>query len=239
MDGFLIGIAVRGDGPTREFVRALETMRTSHEANHNYSIWLSHDPKMFQRLQWGGCTAVRTRDPNRFGRALALHLSGHGAPPKGLVRVDGLVVVHDRQATVLPPSLRGQIPTYDRPLRQAGVILHDAPWVDVDPHTGEVVLEPPALALSAFQEVADRLPRATRPDPVSEPGRYQVTNWFLAAPGSTPISVADAVTAVLGSLSWPVTSDNDLAAVTALFDQTPFDRMAFRTPRELLERIGR
>jgi hypothetical protein len=239
VEGVVIGIAVRGDGPSREFARAVESMRCDRDANHNYSVWLSGDRRVFQRLQWGGCTVVRTRDPNRFGRALALHLSGHGAPSAGLMRTDGVVAVHDGRATVLPVSLRQSIPTYERPLREAGVILHDAPRVDVDPHTGEVVLEAPRLAAAHFDEVVDRLPPAPRREPIAEPGRYPLAGWYFTSLGlaEANMSTADAVAAVLTGLRSRLTHEDQPAAVAAMFERIPFGRLRFLTPRHLLDQM--
>ncbi len=235
----MIGVAVRGDGPGQELARALDAARTDRDANHNYTVWFSGDRRVFQRLQWGGCTVVRTRDPNRFGRALALHLSGHGAPSRGLVRTEGVVAVHDGRATVLPASLRQSVPTFEGPLRRAGVVLHDAPWVDVDPHTGEVVLEPPRLAAARFDEVVARLPPAPGPDPIAEPGRYPLAGWYFPslALGEQHMSTADAVATVLARLRSPLTHEDQPAAVAAIFERTSFGRMLFRTPRQLLEQM--
>jgi hypothetical protein len=235
----VIGLVVRGDGPGDFFRRALEPLRTDSEANHNYSVWFSADPRVFQRLQWGGCTVVRTRDPDRFLRALALHLSGHGIPPMGLLRTDGVVAVHDARATVLPASLRRDIPVYERSLRQAGIILHDSPWVDVDPDSGEVVLEPPRLAASGFDEVVRRLPPARRPEPTVEYGRYPLAGWYtaLVAESEEPMSTAEAVAKVLSGLRSPLTDRNQPMAVARMFERTAFGRLWFRTPRQLLDQI--
>jgi hypothetical protein len=237
----VIGVAVRGDGPLDEFRRVLEPLRSDREANHNYSVWFADDPQVFQRLQWGGCNVVRTRDPNRFARALAFHLSGHGAPPAGLVRTDGVAALHDGRVTVLPGSIRQSIPAYERPLREAGVILHDAPWVDADLASGEVVLQPPRLPADRFDRVVDRLPPADHPDPTAEPGRYPVAAWYFAShdPGKPPMSVADAVGTVLSRLGSPLTQDDQPGALAALFERTPFGYIRLRTPRHLLDQIGR
>ncbi len=240
VEGVVIGVAVRGDSPGDELARALESVRSDRDANHNYSVWFSGDRRVFHRLQWGGCTVVRTRDPSRFGRALALHLSGHGAPSPGLVRTEGVVAAHDGRATVLPGSLRQSIPTFERPLRQAGVILHDAPWVDLDPHAGEVVLEPPRLAAVRLDEVVARLPPAARPDPVAEPGRYPLAGWYFTSTGldDQHMSTADAVATVLSRLRSPLTHESQPAAVAAMFERVPFGRMWFPTPRELLDQMS-
>jgi hypothetical protein len=237
----VIGIAARGDGPLAEFVRALDGVRSKEPPNHNYSVWFSDDPRAFQRLQWGGCTVVRTRDPNRFGLALALHLSGHGVPPQGLLRTDGVVAVRDGSAMVLPAVLRQRIPRFERPLREAGLLLSDAPWVDVDPRTGEVVLDPPPAAVD-FAEVVARLPEARRAEPVAPPGRYRLTGWYFnasrkAPPGEMP--AVEAVAAVLSSLRWPLKEETGPAAVARMLDHVPAARIASGTPGELLEGITR
>jgi hypothetical protein len=237
----VIGIAVRGDGPCDELVRALEPLRSDAKAEHNYSVWFSDDPQVFQRLQWGGCNVVRTRDPNRFARALALHLSGHGAPTPGLVRADGIAAVHDGGVTILPAALRQSMATYERPLRDAGVILHDAPWVDVDPAASDVVLEAPKLPAARFDDVVKHLPASHRPDPAAEPGRYRLAGWYFATvdPGGDPMSQADAVGTVLSRLGWPLTQDDQPEALTAVFERTPFDYIRLGKARDLLDKIGR
>jgi hypothetical protein len=181
---------------------------------------------------------VRTRDPKRFGQALALHLSGHGPPSPGLLRTDGVLALRDGRATVLPTTFRQQIPRYERPLREAGILLHDAPWVDFDPHTGEVALEPPLLAPGYFDDVVDRLPPAPRPDPTPAAGRYPLGSWyFAAAAGEESMSHADAVVAVLNQLRAPLTGGSELRAVATMFEQTPFGRRRFRSLSDLLNQI--
>lgn len=182
---------------------------------------------------------VRTRDPQRFGRALALHLSGHGAPSDGLLRTGGIVAVRDDRATVLPISLRQQIPAYERPLRDAGVILHDAPWVDLDPYTCEIVVGPPALAAMDFNEVTHRLPPPPRPDPVVEAGRYPVTCWYFteAGSGEQHMAESEAVATLLSMLRSRLVDEEQLSAVAAMYERTPFGRLPLRTPGELIEQL--
>lgn len=231
---------MRGDGAAEAFARALEPLRSTQAANHNYTVWFSNDRRVFQRLQWGGCTAVRTRDPDRFGRALALHLSGHGAPSTRLARADGVVAVRDGHATVLPDTLRQRLATYERSLRQAGLILTDAPWVDVDFKTAEIVLEPPRLPPAGFSEAIQQLPSARLPEPVVEPGRYPLKAWYFPFMGSPDApSTADAVTMVLSGLRWPLTDAHQPLAAAAMFQRVPFGWPVFTSPRELLDHLGR
>ena len=236
----MIGVAVRGEGPRDEFLRAIEPLHSDREADHNYSVWFSSDPQVFQRLQWAGCNVIRTRDPKRFARALAFHLSGHGVPPPGLVRADGVIAVHEGRVTVLPASMRQSTATYERPLRDAGIILHDAPWVDADLSTGEVVLSPPPLPAERFDDVVYRLPAAEHPDPTTEPGRYPLAGWYFGSldPGQ-PMSVADAVGTVLSRLGWPLTSEDQPMALAAMFHQTPFGYIQLQSPSDLVDQIVR
>jgi hypothetical protein len=194
---------------------------------------------MFQRLQWGGCTVVRTRDPNRFGRALALHFSGHGPSPIGLLRTDGVVAIHDGRATVLPASFRQQIPNYERPLRDAGVVLHDSPWVDFDPGTGDVAVERPRLATGCFDALVTRLPAARRPDPTAEYGRYPLAGWYFESRASEqgPMSIIDAVATVLSGLRSPVVEENQLSAVTTMLGATPFGRLPLGSASDIVAQM--
>lgn len=234
----VIGVAVRGDGPRDQFVRALVPWHSDRRADHNYSVWFSNDRRSFHRLQWGGCNAVRTRDPERFRRALAHHLGGHGVPPEGLLRTDAIVAVHDGRATMLPASMRQELHRFERPLRQGGVIFHDAPWVDVDPYTGDVVVEPPRLPPDRFDGVAERLPAPTRPEPVLDPGRYSLAAWYFPSTRPLrPMAKIDAMETVLGGLRWPLRDTDQLPALEAVFERTPFDRLPVRTPRELLDQV--
>lgn len=215
-------------------------MRTDVAVAHNYTVWFSTDRHVFQRLEWGGCTVVRTRDPNRFTRALALHLSGHGAPSPGLLRTDGVVAVHDDRAIVLPPSLRQEVSIYERPLREAGIVLHDGPWVDFDPGTGEVALEPPPLPASCFDAVVSALPPARRPDRIAEFGRYPVAYWYFASLTAKhePMAVIDAVTIALSRLRSPLTERGQAAMVAAMFERTPFGWLRLPGPKELIGLIA-
>lgn len=236
-DHVAVGIAVRGDGPRDEFVRALEPWHSDRVANHNYSVWFSNDRRSFHRLQWGGCTVVRTRDPERFRRAIALHLGGHGAPASRLLRADGILAVHDGRATVLPDSMRQSLPKFERPLREGGVLLHDAPWVDIDPNTGEVLVEPPRLPPARFDDLVDGLPQPARLEPVVDPGRYPLAAWYFPAWAEEPMSKPDAVVMVLNGLRWPVSDEDQLRALAAVFEHTLFGPLPWRTPRELLDQV--
>lgn len=239
VDGVVIGMAVRGSGPVRDLIKALEPFRSGHTADHNYTVSLSDDRKVFQRLQWSGCTVVRTRDPDRFTRALALHLAGHGEPATGLIRTDGVVALQGDRATVLPASLRQSLPSFERGLRSAGIVLSDAPWVDVDPHTGEVAVAAPPPWTDRFAAVAAGLPVPPRPDPVVEPGRYPLTGWYFDLVGfeEEPMTLTDAVATVLSGLHWPLSDRDGPVAVTEMLRRTTFGSLALRTPRELADQI--
>ena len=235
-----MGVAVRGDVEAGDiFRRTLETFRTDEQADHNYSVFFSSDRRAFHRLQWGGCTVVRTRDPKRFGQALALHLSGHGSPPAGLLRSDGVVAIRHARATVLPETVRQEIPRYERPLREAEVLLHDAPWVDFDPVTRDIALEESPLAPSFFDTVVNRLPPGPRPEPTLAPGRYPLAAWYFALGRPTqPMAEIDAVAALLSQLHEPIADRRQLRAAATMFEQMPFGRRWFASPSELLGQIS-
>lgn len=141
---------------------------------------------------------------------------------------------------MLPASFRQAIPTFERPLRQAGVALVDAPWVDLDPSNDVVALEPPRLAASHFAAMVDELPTTARPDRPAEPGRYRIAYWYLGSlvPTDHSVSVADAVATVLAGLRNPLLTDDGPSALAAMFERIPFGRWMFQTPRELLEHLG-
>ena len=236
-DHVVVGVAMRGEGPRDHLFRALEPWHSDRVANHNYSIWCSKDRRSFHRIEWGGCTVVRTRDPARFGRALALHLGGHGAPTGRLLRTDGVLAVHDGRATMLPPSMRQSLPRFERPLREGGVIFHDAPWVDIDPYTGEVLLEPPRMPPARFDDIVDGLRPPAQPEPVADPGRHPLAAWYFPPWAHGPMSKADAVEAVLNGLSWPLVDAAQLSALGAVFERTPYGRLPLGTPRDLLDQV--
>jgi hypothetical protein len=156
-----------------------------------------------------------------------------------LLRADGVVAVHGGRATVLPPSFRRQIPKYERPLREADVVLHDAPWVDFDPVAGEVVVEPPWPAGIDLDALATELPPTRRPDPVPGAGRYELASWYFVSMAGleAPMSTADALTTVLSGLGTPLTEAGQAAAVANMFERTTFGRLWFRTPSQLISQI--
>jgi hypothetical protein len=141
---------------------------------------------------------------------------------------------------LLPTSLRQAIPTFDSSLRNAGVILVDVPWVDVDPHTAEVVLEPRPLGVGHFDEVVRRLPPRARPEPTPEPGRYPIAAWYFHTGTGRDIRtpVIDAVAIVLEGLRWGSIDVNGAEALVALFERTPFDSARFASPRELIDQLA-
>jgi hypothetical protein len=156
-----------------------------------------------------------------------------------LLRTDGVLAVRGDRATVLPASFRQAIPAYDTPLRKAGVMLVDGPWVDVDPHRAEAVIEPGRLAASHFDEVVARLPPAARPEPTAEPGRYAIAAWQFnsATRVNAAMAVIDAVATVLASLRRPLTDVEDAAALAATFESIPFGPKFFGSPRELIDQL--
>ena len=124
-------------------------------------------------------------------------------------------------------------------MRNAGMILADVPWVDVDPHTAEVVLEPARLAASHFDGVIERLPSTARPEPTVAPGRYPIAVWYFDSINlaADDMPLIDAVATVLEGLRWPLTDVNAATALVRTFEHTPFARRFFGSPRELIDQL--
>lgn len=177
VDGTLIGVRTSPvlDAAVR---RALEPLLRPDVVDGpvNYSLHAADDERSFHMLYWGGCGVVRTRDPARLAAAFAAHLGGH-APAAGLLRLHGAAVLRpDGSIAVHPP--RTNLGLLDRRLLEAGCAFVDSPYVDVDPTTLEVVVNPPSLSPS----IVDALRNAMRPlhrGPVEK----------FAAPGRRPLAI--------------------------------------------------
>jgi hypothetical protein len=183
VDGLLIGVrtTLELDGPLRD---ALEPLLRPDivDGPVNYSLNAATDDRSFHVLYWGGCIAVRTRDPARLAAGLAAHLGGHAEPP-ALVRLHASGAVRPDGSVALLPSLTNPGPL-DRRLRAAGCALIDAPYVDIDPATLEVVGHAPSLApgvVSALAAALAPLPSGD-PEPLTSPARRRLAVLALPRP---------------------------------------------------------
>jgi hypothetical protein len=144
----------------------------------NYSLHPAPDSRSFDVLYWGGCPAVRTRDPRRLAAGVAAHLGGHAPPAPGLLRTS-FTAVEVRGGVVLVSIARSEIPRLDRRLRASGATVVDAPWCDVQPDALEHVLAPPSLPAPVLSTLSKAVVAiAGRRDPGREsfpgPGRRRV-----------------------------------------------------------------
>lgn len=148
-----------------------------------YSVRLSQDRMHF--LYWGGCSAVRTRDPRRLLEGLLSHVGGHGPRPVGTHRLPALVLVHGGRAVLAPDGWRSELARLEPHLHRLGVATFDGPWTDVDLTVGEVVISRPAITLdsSAVPALVALAPATPRRDPTVPPGRYPVRGWALWGEG--------------------------------------------------------
>lgn len=100
-----------------------------------------------------GTAVARSRSAARVVEALAGYLGSHGAdpPPDPLLRLSAAAAVGPNKAVLLPKTVFEQFSLchLERALARVGLRLLDRPYVDVDPTTDEVVVDPPTLGIDA------------------------------------------------------------------------------------------
>jgi hypothetical protein len=163
-----------------------------HEAN--LSVVVGQTPSTLHRLLWGACTVARSRDPQRILRALDRHLGAHRPVPAELLRLDAVAAVGSRGALLLPPAARQQTSRLQGHLRKAGFELSDAPYAEVDPATGELVVSDPGLLDPSEVCTAAGLDRPNV-DAGLAPGRHPILWWCM--PSWDPEGPVDAVWALV------------------------------------------
>ena len=164
------------------------------DAPPNYSVKVADDAargraKGFHLLYRSSALVLRTRDARRLASGVCSYLASHAPYDPELFVLSGVVVAGERGAVVAPSGLRPLLAHVERRLNLRGLRIVDAPWVLLDPHTGDAVVPEPALTIdwSAF----DSLASTRRPDPPVPPGRYRVVGWALAGDG--PVTRAQAI----------------------------------------------
>lgn len=181
-------------------------MLVDEEAPANYSLRAGADDQGFHFLSRGECVVLRTRDRDRLLDGLARHLGGHRPPPAGTVRTASVAVVLAGGTAVLLPDIGADLPRVERRLRHLGAAIVDAPWVDIDPAAGQLVVPEPHLRLdrSGVDGLRQLLP-AGPTEAVVAPGPYPLAAWFFAGAGADgPLGRAEAVHRAFASL--PVVS---------------------------------
>jgi len=165
---------------------------------------------------------TRTPSARRVVRALAAHLSSHlgDRPAPGLLRLDAIAAVGEAGGVLFPAAARrlpGQ-PGFERGLARLGLRLVDGYYVDLDPHTGEVVVGPPAVSVD--ESALGHLGVGPEgPDDGVGPGRYPLAVWAVAGRTGTgpPSKAAVAAAGLLGVVDRdPEEAQQTLEMVAAL-----------------------
>lgn len=170
-----------------------------------FGVRPAEDDSSFHWLYWGRCPVVRTRDADRLLGALEQHLSAPVASTNDWLVLRLSAAVTADGGAILLPAVGAGVARIDRRLREAGATLVDAPFAVVDPHTGDLVLEPPSVALreEPRRELVGVM-GSLRSETVVAPGRYPLARWAVEPrdPAGTP---AAAAVELLGSLAAPTT----------------------------------
>lgn len=146
----------------------------------NYSLRLSHDPKVFHTLHRGSCLVVGSPDTRRVLAALVRHVEAHAPTVDGTVAVQALAVVEAGGVTLVPTLVQDDLRALGRRLQRAGATLLDAPYVRLDLDAREVVVAPNLdVDHGALAELGLAAPPARRADPPAADGRYPVRRWLF------------------------------------------------------------
>lgn len=138
----------------------------------------------------GSCRVLRAREPARLVDGLAGHLRdlGDGAARGGAVRIVAAVVVAGDDAVLLPSDARPALDAARSALARAGATPLDTPTCEVDPASGELIVDP-ALPADAVRACLARHGLSADDGAVAAPaGRYRLR--AVADGGATPCSAA-------------------------------------------------
>lgn len=161
---------------------------------------------------------------SRLVQVLLAHLSAWDrAERTDLLRLHVAGFTRGRGAVLVPSSLRLRV---ESRLAAQGFRSVDGPWVVVDPRTGEVVVDEPALALdaSALGALTDRWPRSPHEHLAADVGRYVVRLWALSdaaadGPSSPGLDLLNAAKALVGVDRFDAA--RTLKAIALLLESTP------------------
>ena len=196
---FRVGVRASSDILLERLAAVLDpVVEAEPEAPVNYSVRWGEGPKNkrstgFHLLHRGSALVVRTRDPQRLLTGLIAHVDSHGHDYGDLLRVQGMALVGEQGALVVPAILREYIANFERRLNVRGVRIVDHPWAVVDWRTRELVVPEPTLPVDegAIAEYLAAAP-AGRDDPSVPPGRTPLIGWAFLGVGPHP-SPAQAV----------------------------------------------
>ena len=209
----------------------------------NYSIALhptvGTGSRRLNLLVQGGSQLVRSRSAARALAALLNHLSAQITPPdEHLLALDASAGVVGGRALLLPPGLVNWAKQIQTKLARRGIVLVDAPYVTIDPETGELVVPTPSVPHDP--EVLDALDDGARlaPElPHIGPGRYPIAAWYLnRGPDAIgPMSPVEAVASIYGRLTTPADPATVGRRLALLFEQVPAHGVLLDRPAALDE----
>lgn len=145
----------------------------------HFSAYVPGNLSEVNRLYHGFCPRTRSVDPARVLRSLLDHAAMALPAERGTVSAYVRVaIVEGARAVLLPHTLDPTVDKHDARLRQAGVVVSDAPIVGIDLATGEVVLSDRLGLGPALDQLAAQVP-ARRHEPPPTPGRYPIDQWWF------------------------------------------------------------
>lgn len=198
-------------------------------ARADFSVALQHPGKRSANLRFldllvrDDLQVVRSRSAGRVLRALVGYLSVElYNPDPGLLQVDGIAVVRDGRAHVLPSLLYRMFSLAQPRLGRLGLQIVDRPRVSLDPATAEVVVAGPTVAHDPA--VLDELDAAEAPvdeAPPIAPGRYPLGAWVLVDDDRPdgPLPTAAAAAMGMGLVTWVPSLQGVLDDLVATFER--------------------
>ena len=211
----------------------------------NFSVALYPDSdgaaRQLNLLVRSGLQMVRSRSQARVLRGLLGHLSYviHN-PDRGLLQADGLAVIRDGEAFVLPSLLHNMWSVAQPKLSRLGLQVVDRPWASIDPRSAELVVAEPLVDFD--RRVLDELDVAAGPGrelPEVQAGRYPLHARVMAGGerADGPLSTGGAVALAMGSITWIPGLDLVLEQLAELFSRSAGYALAYEGVDDFLDEL--
>lgn len=168
-----------------------------------------------------GLQTVRTRSRRRLLRGLLGYmdmLTGDADPD--LLSVEGIAVVRDGEAFVLPSLLYNMWSLVQPKLTRLGLRPVDRPFVLIDPADAAIVVPEPSLPYD--KSVVDTCEPETSEDPLEvPPGRYPMRRWLLngGERPDGPVGHVDAVVLAMCYVNVAGSLESALDRLTGMFSK--------------------
>lgn len=192
---------------------------------------------------------VRSRDPGRILRALLsdlhdrIHDGAEFEEAEDLLRVNAIAVQVGSGAGLIPLNFHAFAPRLQSLLARRGVALADAPRLEIDLATAELVIPQPAIDHNTL--VLDRVavPASSAGELAAVlPGRYPLVGWCVIQPGEqtfVPLSPAQAAAATVSSLVEADDPVERLVQLGGLFSRVPAFGLWYYSDTELADLVAR